>query len=156
MTDKYLKDRSRYIELAGAIACAVFIAYMQSLLNRESDEPAETRTFIKYIFLNLGCFSFAFLIVQRFLFAHSRRVLGSLIIALIGAISSVSIIDIPFILNNWGYREIAEGHSGGAIQSSIFILLLNSSIALLIMLFIYGIGFMVRLIQKQSLKPILK
>ncbi|MFN2454349.1 MAG: hypothetical protein ABR577_09025 [Pyrinomonadaceae bacterium] len=151
-----MKDNSRYFELAGAIVCATFLAYVQWLLNRESDEPAEAQIFIRYILLDLSCFLIAFLIVQRLLVTRFKRVLGSLVIALIGAISSTVTIDIPFILNNWGYREIAEGHSSRTIQAIIFLLLLNSSIALAIMLFICGIGFVVGLIQKQLTESQLK
>jgi hypothetical protein len=149
MVDKYLKDKSQYIEFAGAIACAVFIAYMQSILNRESDQPVETRTLIKYIFLNIGCFSFAFLGIRRFSISRSEPVLSSLLIAVIGAVSSALIIDIPFILNNSGYREISQRNYSGVIQSSITILILNIIIAVLIALFICGI---VRLIQKLMMK----
>jgi hypothetical protein len=164
MIDRYLKD-SGYIELAGAIACAAFLAFLQSALNRGSDQAAETDTLLKYILLNLGCFLCASLLVWRFLFddssrfslfADSSRIFSSAVVALVGAISSSLIIDVPYILNNWGYIEISEGHYRRAIESSIFILLLNISIALVTMLFIYAIGFLLRLILKQTMKAVLK
>lgn len=129
MTDKYLKHNNLSLELAGVIACASTLAFVQWVLNKDSIEQPEIQTFIKYILIDLVCFFIAFLLVKSFGAIRLRRSLRCLIIALLGAVSSTLIIDLPFFygdIQNW------HGHILGWIQKALFIIFMNSIITLLV------------------------
>jgi hypothetical protein len=136
VTDKFLKESYRFIDFAGVIACAGTLAFVQWLLNKDSIEQPETWNFIKFIFIDLICFSLALLIVGRFLGSWLGRYLRLLMVALLGAVVSTSLIDLPFF-----YRDIQnwQGDTVGWLLKALFIVLLNSFIAVLVMAFMYGV-----------------
>ena len=139
MTDKYLKQNNLSLEIAGVIACAGTLAFVQWVLNKDSLERPQTGTFIKYITIDLICFFLALLIAKSFWAARLRRSPRCLLIALLGAVSSTLIIDLPFFygdIQNW------EGAIGGWVQRALSIVLMNGILALIVMLLICGVGAM--------------
>jgi hypothetical protein len=144
MADTPLKIRTRYSQLIGAIACAGPLAYLQWLSNRDSLSPAETHVLVKYFLLDLALFLAAFILIGIILSTDANVFLSSLILVVIGGICSSLLIDIRFILNNWGYREIAEGHRDHIAQSTVFILIFNCLIVVVVMSFVQAVPFVVR------------
>ena len=77
----------------------------------------------------------------------ATRFLSSLIVAVVGALCSSLFIDLPFILNSFGYREIAEGHSAGTVQTIVAVCVINIFVASVVMSFVCGIAAIVRSVQ---------
>jgi hypothetical protein len=95
-------------------------------------------TLIKYILIDLACFSVALLVVSRFI---SGRLVRCSAVALLGAVSASLLIDVPFL-----YRDIPNwrGDSAAWLMHAVSFVLLNGVIALLVMSLIYGAGTVVR------------
>ena len=144
MANTPLKISARYSQLIGAIACAGSLAYLQWLSNRDSLSPAETHVLVKYFLLNLAFFLAAFILIGIILSTDANLFLSSMILVVMGGICSSLLIDIRFILNNWGYREIAGGHRDHIAQSTVFILIFNCLIVVLVVSFVQAVAFIVR------------
>ena len=138
MKDEHLTRDRRIIEWLGAIFCAGALAFVQWVLNKDSMEQPASRTLIKYVLIDVACFSVALLIVSRFI---SERLMRCSVMALLGAVSAALLIDVPFF-----YKDIANwrGDTAAWLMHVISFVLLDGVIALLIMFLIYGAGVMVR------------
>ena len=144
MKDALPKIGRRYTQLVGALACATSIAYVQWCLNRDSVGAFENRLLIRYLLIDVTCFLMLFFAIKLLLSYDATRFLSSLILAAVGALCCSLLIDLPFVLNSFGYREIAERHSAGAIQTIIAAGALNIFLALIVMSFVCGVGAIVR------------
>jgi hypothetical protein len=153
VTHKFPNAGGFVSQLIGALTCAVCLAYLQWLANRDSMTEPETPVLIKYLLLNVGCFLVVFFVIRLVLSSDAKRFLSYLILAVIGAISSSILIDIRFVLNNWGYREIAEVHYAGIRNAVIYIVVLNCFVAIFIMSLVFAVAFVVRSIQHRIVKP---
>ena|SRR5258706_13119005 len=140
-------------QLIGALTCAVCLAYLQWLANRDSMTEPETPVLIKYLLLNVGCFLFVLLVIRFILSSDAKRFLSYLILAVVAATSSSVLIDIRFALNHWGYREIADAHYAGIRNAVIYIVVLNCFVAIFIMSLVFFVAFVVRSIQRRIVKP---
>ena len=77
-------------QFIGALICAVCLAYLQWLANRDSTTEPETPVLIKYLLLNVGCFLIAYFVIRLVLSSDAKRFLGYLILAVVGAIHLLS------------------------------------------------------------------
>ena len=138
MRDEHVTRNRLIIEWLGAIACACALAFVQWVLNKDSVEQPESRTLIKYILIDLACFSVALLVVSRFI---SERLVRCSAMALLGAVSAALFIDVPFF-----YKDIPNwrGDTVGWLMHAASFVLLNGVIALLVMFLVYGAGIVIR------------
>jgi hypothetical protein len=132
MGDEHLTRNLRVIERLGAVACAGPLAFVQWILNKDSVGSPEAPTLIKYILIDLACFSVTLLIVSRVI---SERLVRCSAVALLGAVSASLLIDVPFF-----YKDIPNwrGDNVAWLMHAASFVLLNGVIALLIMFLIYG------------------
>ncbi len=137
----------RYSQLVGALTCACSIAYLQWCLNRDSAGAFENRLLIRYLLIDVTCFLVPFFAIKMLLSYDATRFLSSLIVAVVGALCSSLFIDLPFILNSFGYREIAEGHSAGAVQTIVAACAINVLVAAVVMSFVCGVAAIARSVQ---------
>jgi hypothetical protein len=137
----------RYSQFVGALACACSIAYLQWCLNRNSAGPFENRLLVRYLLIDMTCFLVLFFAIKFLLSYDATRFLSSLILAALGALCSSLLIDLPFILNSFGYREIAEGHSAGAVQTIVAACAINIFVASVVMSFVCGVAAIARSVQ---------
>jgi hypothetical protein len=143
-------------QLIGSLGCAASLAYLQWLANRDSMTEPETPTLIKYLLLDIGCFLFALFVIRLLFTSDANRFLSYLILAVTGSIASSLLIDIRWVLNHWGYREIAEGHAQHLTAAVIYICVLNSVVSAFIMSLVFSIAFMVRSIHRRITKAQLR
>ena len=120
--------------------------------SRQHDGTGNSRI-NQILLLNVGCFLIAYFVIRLVLSSDAQRFLSYLILAVVGAISSSVLIDIRFVLNNWGYREIAEAQYAGIRNAVIYIVVLNCSVAIFIMSLVFVVAFVVRSIQRRIVKP---
>jgi hypothetical protein len=143
-------------QLTGALICAVCLAYLQWLANRDSITEPETPVLIKYLLLNVACFLILFFVIRFILSSDAKRFLSYLILAVVGAVLSSVLIDIRFVLNNWGYREIAEAHYAGIRNAVIYVVVLNCVVTMFIMSLVFAVAFVVRSLKHRFVKPRLR
>jgi hypothetical protein len=82
--------------------------------------------------------------------SDAARFLSSLILAVTGAVLSSLLIDVPFVLDSFGYREIAEGQRDGTIQTIVAAFVLNAFVALVTMSVVSGVAAIVRAVQSKE------
>ena len=140
MTGNQNKQIRGRFDWLGVVTCTAVLAYVQWFLNRDSVEEPRTQNLIKYILVDLACFSVALLIARKTLGASRNRFLRCSLAALLGALISTLIIDLPFFYRdtpNW------KGDTAGWFTHAAFILLLNSTIGVLAMTVICGAGYVI-------------
>ena len=137
----------RYSQLVGALAGACSVAYLQWCLNRDSAGPFENHLLARYLLIDVTCFLVLFFAIKFLLSYDATRFLSSLILAALGAFCSSLLIDLPFILNSFGYLEIAEGHSTGAVKTIIATCAINIFFASVVMSLVCGVAAIARSVQ---------
>jgi hypothetical protein len=140
MNSKHLKRDNPVGSWAGVVACTAALALVQWMLNKDSIEQPEFRNLIRYILIDLVCFSAALLFVGR-LGADLSRLSGRLMAITLGAVCSSLIIDVPFF-----YRDMPNwrGDTAGWFMHAWSFVLINGFIASLVMTVIYGAEAMVK------------
>src|SRR5688572_28248291 len=110
MTEK-LRNSARHYELAGAITCAGFLACAQWFLNRDMlVTPMYPGVLIKYLTLNLICYLLALLLIRRHWLVIEVPITGFVATAVLGAVLTAIIVDVPFMLSYWGGGQFAAAH----------------------------------------------
>jgi hypothetical protein len=134
MAERNLRDNGRAFKWAGVVACAAALSFVQWNLNTRSAEEPELQTLFEYILINLACLSIILLVTERWL----GNMLGLLskysVVALIGALSSGLLIDVPHL-----YKDISNwrGDIAGWLMQAVFCLVLNICVAALVMALVY-------------------
>jgi len=100
MVDSQINQSSGSLDWLGVITCSGALAYVQWFLNRDSIDVPEVQNLIKYLLVDMVCFSAALLVARRLFSSHDRFFRYSFAV-LPGAIVSTLIIDLPFF-----YRDI--------------------------------------------------
>jgi hypothetical protein len=136
LEEKLQRSRTGF-EFAGALICAVAIAGLMPLLDGNSLQPVSRLTLIKCLLLALTCFIATFWLVQKYWVSPISHVPSWPVTALIGATVSVHFAGLFSLVGMWNYYLIL-------VLSG-----LASLLAVVVMGFIYTVGFTVRLIQKE-------
>jgi hypothetical protein len=141
MTEELVKQ-NRTLEWFGVVASAGALAYVQWILNRNSVEEPHISILIRNILVDFTCFSITLIIGIKFTSSLMIRFLRSLLMGLIGAIISTSLIDLPFFyqdMPNW------RGDSTGWLLQATIFMLVNCLIVGLAVTLVFAAGFIVKI-----------
>jgi hypothetical protein len=142
MAERNPRDNGRAFKWAGVVACAAALSFVQWNLNTGSAEEPELQTLFEYTLINLACFFVILLITERW----PGNMLGLLskcsIAALIGALSSGLLIDVPHL-----YKDISNwrGDIAGWLMQAVFCLVLDICVAALVTALVYCSSIMFKI-----------
>ena len=142
--------QDRTLEWLGVVVSTGALAYVQWILNRNSVEEPHIPILIRNILIDFACFSIMLIIGVKLLGSLMNRFLRCLLVGLIGAIISTSLIDLPFFyqdMPNW-----RDDSTGWLMQAAIF-MLLNCFIVVLAITLVFGAGFIVKAVLNLATAP---